>query len=124
VIKIKKLIQCTTGPLQYLIDNGETIDFRLDEATWTDLAIGDHIRYFEDFTGWQTEPAPNSRLVTAQITDIFRVSSFQELIIISKSHGVFQDENPDEIIVNLRKWWTPEKEKTIGVLGWKVRAVA
>jgi ASC-1-like (ASCH) protein len=121
MMEIKKLIQCTSEPLQYLIDHGQTVDFRLDDDAWKDLEIGDYIRYFEDFTGWQTEPAPNSRLVTAQITDIFRVKSFSELIKISQTHGVFKGENPDDIIKNLRKWWTPEKEQTTGVLGWKVR---
>jgi len=47
---IKKSIQCTTEPLEYLLRNKETVDFRLDEDQWQDLNVGDVIEYWEDVT--------------------------------------------------------------------------
>jgi len=120
---IKKSIQCTTEPLEYLLRNKETVDFRLDEDQWQDLNVGDVIEYWEDVTGWQKEPSAHSRKVQARITEIFRVKSFSDLISLCQNDGLFKDENPDEIVSNLRQWWTEDKEKQVGVLGLKVKIV-
>jgi len=120
---IKKSIQCTTEPLEYLLKNKETVDFRLDEDQWSDLNVGDIIEYWEDFTGWQKEPSAHSRKAQVRITEVFRVKSFSDLILLSQKDGLFIGENPDEIISNLRQWWTEDKEKSIGVLGLKVTLI-
>jgi hypothetical protein len=52
-MNIKKSIQLTTEPLEELLKNGESLDFRLDQAVWQELQIGDYIEFWEDFTGWQ-----------------------------------------------------------------------
>ena len=121
--KPKKSIQCTTEPLQVLIDQGETIDFRLDQPQWADLRTGDIIEYWEDFTGWQTEPAPNSRTVTVTITDIFRARTFQDLLNHHDLATFFGHDTHDEIIASLRHWWDEEKEIHYGVLGLKVKII-
>ncbi|MFP4402380.1 MAG: hypothetical protein ACLFPL_04055 [Candidatus Nanoarchaeia archaeon] len=79
-MEIKKLIQSTTEPLEELIENGESVDFRLDEECWRDLRVADYIEYWEDFTGWDTEPSPQSRRVVAQIHEIINASTFTELV--------------------------------------------
>ena len=121
--KIKKSIQCTTEPLQELIDNGETIDFRLNEPQWADLEIGDVIEYWEDFTGWQTEPAPHSRKVLATLTHVFKAKSFIDLMNHPDAEIFFRGQDKNAILDDLRQWWSEDKEKQTGVLGLKVRLI-
>ena len=45
-MNIKKSIQLTTSPLEELIENGESIDFRIDEEAWQDLQTGDHVEFW------------------------------------------------------------------------------
>lgn len=120
---IKKSIQLTSEPFNDLVQNGKAVDFRLDEPQWQGLKINDYIEFWEDFTGWQTEPSPESRKVTVQITDIFRAKSFSDLITFSKKDGFFTDVDSEEITSNLRQWWTEDKEKRAGVLGLKVQLI-
>ena len=60
-MNIKKSIQLTTEPLNQLLEKGESIDFRLNQAVWQDLQEGDYVEFWEDVTGWQTEPAPDAK---------------------------------------------------------------
>ena len=119
---IKKYVQLTTEPLEALIENGHGIDFRLDEPAWQDIHIGDIIQFWEDLSGWDKKPASNARRVTVRITDIFRAASFSELmenLPEDFAHGA----NKDSVIQDLRQWWTSEKEKETGVLGWRVTVI-
>ena len=52
-MEIAKSIQLTTDPLDALLKNGESIDFRLDQAAWQQLKVGDHIEFWEDFSGYK-----------------------------------------------------------------------
>lgn len=119
-LNIKKYIQSTTEPLEELLEKGENLDFRLDEEYWRDLRVGDYIEYWEDFSGWDTKSSSNSRRVKAQIMSIIKAKSFDELI--KKCEDVDYDEQEKQkIFQNLRKYWTPEKEREVGVLGLFVR---
>lgn len=116
---VKKEIQLTSLPLDTLIKNGESIDFRLDEPVWKNLEQGDVIEFWEDLSGWDKAPSTNSRKVKAKIVEVFRASSFSELI--DNLPTSFSTDTPkEEILRDLRQWWTPEKEKQVGVLGWRV----
>lgn len=119
-MKIKKSIQLTTEPLNSILENEESIDFRLDEAAWAQLKPGDTIEFWEDFSGWDKKPSDHARKVQVTIKEIFRASSFSQLI--DKFPPSFAERgSKDEIISELRRWWTPEKEKEIGVLGFIVK---
>ena len=50
-MEIKKSIQLTTDPLEELLKNGESLDFRLDQEVWQELKEGDYVEFWEDFTG-------------------------------------------------------------------------
>jgi ASC-1-like (ASCH) protein len=121
-MKIKKSIQLTTAPLEELIATGESVDFRLDEAAWHDLEAGNHIEFWEDFTGWQKEPTDESRRVIVRIEHIYKASSFQELFgIIEQDTERLGDK--DELSQGLRSWWSEDKETTEGVLAFYVEVV-
>ena len=122
-MQIKKSIQLTTEPLEELIKNGETIDFRLDEPQWQSLNIGDIIEYWEDFTGWQKQPLPNSRKILATIVDIFRVKTFYDLLNHQDLAIFFGHHNHQEIIQSLRQWWSEDIEAKTGVLGLRVKII-
>ena len=55
-------IQLTTSALDELIASGGGVDFRLNQPVWKDIHEGSEILFWEDFTGWQTEPSENSRV--------------------------------------------------------------
>ena len=116
---IKKSIQLTTAPLEELLEKGESIDFRLDEEAWQDLQTGDHIEFWEDFTGWQKEPTNASRRVVVRIEHIYKAPSFCELFdIIEQDAARLGDK--DELLSGLRSWWSEEKETDKGVLAFYV----
>ena len=121
-MNIKKSIQLTTEPLETLISNGESVDFRLDEPAWESLVIGDVVEFWEDFSGWDKEPSPESRKVIAEIVEIFRAASFSELID-TLPESFSRDAKKEDTIADLRQWWTPEREKQTGVLGWRVKLI-
>ena len=121
-MNIKKSIQLTTAPLEELLEKGESIDFRLDEAVWQDLEVGDHIEFWEDFTGWQKEPTEESRRVTVRIEHIYKSPSFRELFDIIEQDAARLG-NRDELLEGLRSWWNEDKETTEGVLAFYVVVV-
>ena len=116
-------IECTTKPFEDYLQNGGGIDFRLDEDRWKILKKGDVIEYWEDFSGWDKSPAPNARKILCIIDDFIRVSSFQELIEKGQSLGFFGNDNPDDIVSSLRKYWNEDQESKIGVLGLKIKVI-
>lgn len=120
--QIKKHIQLTTDPLEILIENGESFDFRLDEPAWENLMVGDTVEFWEDFSGWDKEPSPQSRKVTVKIVEIFRAASFAELID-TLPDSFTRDGTKEDTIATLRQWWTPNREQQTGVLGWRVTVI-
>jgi ASC-1-like (ASCH) protein len=118
-----KSIQLTTEPLEHLIQQGESIDFRLDEPAWENLKVGDTIEFWEDFSGWDKTPAPNARKVHVQIQEILKARTFNELIDSIPDTFVGRS-NKEEILNDLRQWWTSEREKETGVIGWKVQVIS
>lgn len=123
VMLIKKSIQSTTEPLEELLQKGQRVDFRLDEPQWDDLEIGDTIEYWEDFSGWDTEPAPHARRAKATIIDMFRERSFVALMGRQDLATFFEDDDVQDTIQSLRCWWTEEKETHYGVLGLLVKLI-
>ena len=121
-ISIRKSIQLTTKSLESLLRDGESLDFRLDQAVWQDLNVDDYIEFWEDFTGWQTEPVDNSRKVTVQIKHIFKAVCFLKLFeIIENEFSQLGDKNA--LISGLRHWWSEDKETQEGVLAFHVVVV-
>ena len=121
-MNIRKSIQLTSAPLSELIEQGESLDFRLDEPAWKGLEVGDNIEFWEDFTGWQKEPTDESRRVIVRIEHIYKASSFQELFgIIEQDTERLGDK--DELSQGLRSWWSEDKETTEGVLAFYVEVV-
>jgi ASC-1-like (ASCH) protein len=116
---IKKSIQLTTSPLTELIEQGESIDFRLDEAAWQGLEVGDYIEFWEDFTGWQKVATADARRVVVCIKHIYKASSFQELFGIIEG-DITRLGDKDELLDGLRSWWSEDKETTEGVLAFHV----
>lgn len=121
-MNIKKSIQLTTAPLEELIAKGESIDFRLDEAAWQILKEGDHVEFWEDFTGWQKEPTDESRRVIVRIEHIYKAPSFRELFDLIES-DVARLGDKDELLKGLRSWWSEDKETNEGVLVFHVEVV-
>jgi len=122
-MNIKKSIQLTSAPLSELIEQGESLDFRLDEPAWKGLEVGDNIEFWEDFTGWQKEPTADARKVVVCIKHIYKAPSFQELFTIIEADGA-RLENKNKLLVGLRNWWSQEKETTEGVLAFYVAVVS
>ena len=121
-MNIKKSIQLTTSPLEELIRNGESLDFRLDEEAWQELGVGDNIEFWEDFTGWQKEPIEASRRAIVRIEHVYKAPSFRELFdIIEQDSARLGDK--DELLSGLRSWWSEEKETDKGVLAFHVVVV-
>lgn len=114
---VVKSIQLTTEPFDELLRVGETIDYRLDQPQWDCIALGSHIEFWEDLSGWDKAPQPNARSVRARVTDIFRASSFSELLDqTGKGHK-------EEILPHLKKWWSQSDIKKYGVKAFKVCVV-
>ena len=121
-MEIKKHIQSTTGPLEELLEKGENLDFRLDEPNWESLEVGDYIQYWEDFSGWDTEPRNDARRVNAQIIDIIHASDFEDLMEKCKQID-FDEESKNDTFAHLRKYWSEEAEQNTGALGLYVRKI-
>lgn len=121
-MKVKKSIQLTTEPLEQLLQQGESLDFRLDEEAWQDLRVGDHIEFWEDFTGWQKDPAEGARKAVVRIEHIYKAPSFKELLTIIETE-LSRLGDKDEQIAGLRKWWDKEEEIKEGVLAFHVSLV-
>jgi ASC-1-like (ASCH) protein len=118
-MEIKKSIQLTTEPLEELLKNGESLDFRLDQEAWQELKVGDYIEFWEDFTGWQKEPTENARKAVVKIEHIYIAPTFKELFdVIEKEFTRLGDK--DNLLENLRSWWSEEKEVSEGVLAFHV----
>jgi len=118
-MKIKKSIQLTIEPLEDLLKNGESLDFRLDQEAWQDLEIGDYIEFWEDFTGWQKEPTDNARRVKVKIKNIYKAATFKELFeVIEKEFTRLGDK--ESLLSGLRNWWTEDKGVYEGVLAFHV----
>ena len=118
-MEIKKSIQLTTEPLEELLRSGESIDFRLDQEAWEDLAEGDYIEFWEDHTGWQTEPVADARRAVVRIKRIYRAPTFRELFSLIEE-DLSRLGNKDELLSGLRSWWSEEKEQKEGVLAFHV----
>lgn len=119
---IKKSIQLTTAPLEELIEQGESIDFRLDQDAWKELNVGDYIEFWEDFTGWQKEPSHESRRIVVRIEHIYRALSFVELFkVIEEDFSRLGDKS--KLLSDLRSWWSEDKETEEGVLAFHVKVV-
>lgn len=118
-MEIKKSIQLTTEPLEELIKKGESLDFRLDQDAWKELHAGDYIEFWEDFTGWQTEPTESSRKVIAKIIHIYWAATFKEIFELIEQDSA-RLENEEELLGNLHDWWSEEKEMHEGVLALHV----
>lgn len=121
-MKIKKSIQLTTGPLDNLIDAGESIDFRLDQDMWKELQVGDYIEFWEDITGWQKVPAKGARRVIVEIRKIYKAPKFLELFLIIESDADNMDDT-QKLLQGLRNWWSEDKEVAEGVLAFHVAVV-
>lgn len=118
-MEIKKSIQLTTGPFEELLRSGESIDFRLDQEAWKNLAEGDYIEFWEDHTGWQTQPTAEARRVIVEVKRIYRSSTFRQLFeLIEKD--LSRIGNKEELLSGLRNWWSEEKEQEEGVLAFYV----
>ena len=118
-MEVKKSIQLTTKPLEKLIRNGESLDFRLDQEAWQDLQVGDYIEFWEDFTGWQKEPTDNARKVVVKIEHIYKAPTFKELFeVIEKDFSRLGDK--EKLLSGLRSWWSEDKEVNEGVLAFHV----
>lgn len=121
-LEIKKSIQLTSKPLEELIKNGESLDFRLDQEAWENLKEGDYVEFWEDFTGWQKEPTENARKVVVRIEHIFKAPTFRELFdVIEKEYSHLDDK--ETLLSGLRSWWSEEKEVNEGVLAFYVRLI-
>lgn len=119
---MSKSIQLTTEPFEELLKNGESLDFRLDQESWRELDIGDYIEFWEDFTGWQTEPTEDARKVIVKIEHIYKAPTFKELFeVIEKEFARLGDK--EDLLSGLRSWWSEEKEVNEGVLAFHVRVV-
>ena len=118
-MEIKKSVQLTTKPFEQLLQQGESLDFRLDQEVWQDLRVGDHIEFWEDFTGWQKEPTEDARRVTVRIEHIYKAPSFRELLETIEI-DFLKLGNKGELIFELRKWWNKEKEIQEGVLAFHI----
>lgn len=118
-IEISKSIQLTSGPLEEILMTGESLDFRLDQEAWKELRVGDYIEFWEDFTGWQKEPAENARKVIVQIKHIYKASSFKELFEVIENDSTRLGDK-GKLLTGLRSWWSEEKEVTEGVLAFHV----
>lgn len=118
-MEIKKSIQLTTEPLEELLRNGESLDFRLDQEAWQELKAGDYIEFWEDFTGWQKEPTDDARKAVVKIEHIYKAPTFKELFdVIEKEFTRLGDK--DNLLENLRSWWSEEKEVNEGALAFHV----
>lgn len=121
-LEIKKSIQLTSEPLSELIRNGESLDFRLDQEAWQGLKVGDYLEFWEDFSGWQTEPTDDARKAVAKIEHIFKAPTFPELFdSIESDFSRLGDK--DELLSGLRNWWSEDKEVNEGVLAFHIRLV-
>ena len=119
IMRIKKSIQLTSRPLDELLQNGESLDFRLDQEAWQELEVGDHVEFWEDFTGWQKEPTENARKVIVKIEHIYKAPTFKELFdVIEKEFTRLGDKN--NLLNGLRSWWSESKEVDEGVLAFHV----
>ena len=112
-------MQLTTGPLDELIQNRESLDFRLDQEAWQDLLPGDYIEFWEDFTGWQKQPADNSRRVLARIEHIYRAPTFKGIFTVIEKDASRLG-NREKLLKDLREWWTEEREVDEGVLAFHI----
>lgn len=121
-MKIQKSIQLTTEPLEQLLQQGESLDFRLDEEAWQDLQVGDYLEFWEDFTGWQKEPTEDARRAVVRIEHIYKAPSFRELLTTIETE-FSQLGDKGELIEGLRKWWKEEKEIQKGVLAFHVSLI-
>ena len=119
---LKKSIQLTTGPLEELLKHGESLDFRLDEAAWQELAIGDVVEFWEDLTGWQTESSKTLRRALVRIEHIYRAPGFRELFDLIESDSERLGDK-DALLTDLRSWWSEDKETTAGVLAFHVMLI-
>lgn len=113
-MQVKKSVQLTTKSLEELLQKGESFDFRLDQEAWQDLQVGDYIEFWEDFTGWQTEPTGDARKVIVKIEHIYKAPTFKELF--NKIGKEFTDKH----LSWFRNWWSEEKEINEGVLAFHV----
>lgn len=121
-LEVKKSIQLTSEPFEELIRNGESLDFRLDQDAWRDLQTGDYVEFWEDFTGWQTEPTEDARKVTVKIENIYKAPTFRELFDVIESDTARLG-NKEELLSGLRNWWSEEKEVDEGVLAFHVKVL-
>ena len=121
-MEIKKSIQSTTAPLEELLQNRESLDFRLDQEIWSDLQPGDYIEYWEDFTGWQKEPTAYARKVIARIEHIYKAPTFKELFTVIEN-SFSRLENTGDLLKDLRHWWSEDKETDEGVLAFHVTKI-
>lgn len=118
-MEVKKSIQLTTEPLEELLQNGESFDFRLDQEVWQELKAGDYIEFWEDFTGWQKEPTKDARKAVVVIEHIYKAPTFKELFdVIEKEFASLGDK--DNLLNGLRSWWSEDKEVDEGVLAFHV----
>lgn len=121
-MKVKKSIQLTTNPLEELLKNGESLDFRLNQKVWQALEIGDHIEFWEDFTGWQKEPTEDARKVVVKIEHIYKAPTFRELFEVIENEFTRLGDK-ENLLSGLRSWWSEEKEVDEGVLAFHVKVV-
>lgn len=118
-MEIRKSIQLTSEPFDELMEKGESLDFRLDQESWKALQVGDYIEFWEDFTGWQSNPTEDSRKVITKIIHIYRAATFKKIFEVIEQDSLHLG-NKTELLGSLREWWSEKKEVHEGVLAFHV----
>jgi ASC-1-like (ASCH) protein len=120
---IKKSIQLTKNSLEVLIKNKYSLDFRLNQDTWKEICKGDFLEFWEDFSGYDKNPSKNSRRVIVEVLDIFISDCFLNLIDDVSNLDYIISEDNSELLRNLNKWWTTDKELFFGVKCFYIKVI-
>ncbi|NQZ85714.1 MAG: hypothetical protein HRU03_08400 [Nanoarchaeales archaeon] len=122
-MEIKKSIQLTTKPLDTLLKDKYSLDFRLDQDVWKIINKGDYLEFWEDFSGYDSKPSKNSRKVIVEVLDIFVSDCFSNLLDDVKDLDYITLGDKSDNLKNFNHWWPREKELKFGVKCFYIKII-
>ena len=98
------------GPFSKIASGNKTVEFRLYDEKRQLLKVGDTIEF---------ENLADQQILKVKIVELHKKDSFAELIDYLKERQVefLQDVSTEDMVEQLRRFYSEEKEKEYGVLG-------
>lgn len=110
----KHVMHLDREPFEKIASGEKTVEIRLFDEKRQLISPCDTIEFVSD-----------GRTLEAKVTDLWIFDSFRELFETDKPHVFgFDTENTDEMVGEMRRYYSAEQEKKYGVVGIRIKTIS